>query len=165
MATRVEIKGIKKFKTKEFVRVVNLSKRQIRELAQQTAFIIKEKITESLQRPGSSGNLANSFFAEQISDNSWGVGNINFLNAQAPYWRWINFGVAGTGRKVPPPSKGSFNPAPREPDAGAFRTGRFTNDGTFLINPQKAIEPHNYIQRTLAEVDSIISATLIKIRR
>lgn len=167
--SRVNIKGVSKFRNTEIIQVGNLSRRQLEVLALSTERVIKEKITESIQRPGSTGNLANSFFAERITDSSWGVGNISFLNSKAPYWRWINFGVAGTGRKVPPKSIGSFNPAPGAPSADAFGTGRFQQNsgpgGGFLLIPTKAIEPHNYIQRTLAEVRTLIASALKTVRR
>lgn len=167
--TGVNIKGVKKFRNTEIISVGDLSRRQLQFLALKTERVIKGKITESIQRPGSTGNLANSFFAEQITSNSWGIGNIPFLNSKAPYWRWINYGVAGTGRKVPPKSIGGFNPAPSAPTASAFGTGRFQHNsgagGGFLLIPSKPIDPHNYIQRSLAEVRSLIATALKSVRR
>jgi len=167
--TRVNIKGVQKFRNTEIIAVGKLSERQLRFIALKTERVIKVKITESLERPGSTGNLANSFFAEQISNNSWGIGNISFLNSKAPYWRWINYGVAGTGRRVPPKSIGSFNPAPSAPTGSAFGTGRFQQNsgpgGGFLLIPSKPISPHNYIQRTLAEVRTLIDTALKSVRR
>lgn len=169
--TRVNIKGLKKFRNTEIISVGDLSRRQLQFLALKTERVIKGKITESIQRPGSTGNLANSFFAERITDSSWGIGNISFLNSKAPYWRWINYGVAGTGRKVPPKTTGAFNPGDPAPNASTFGEGRFYHNAgggsghIFQLNPNKPIDPHNYIQRTVAEVRTLIASALKSVRR
>lgn len=169
MGSRVTIKSKGKFGFKQSQIIELLSNKHIEAIAKDTETIIKEKIIESLQRPGSTGNLANSFFAERIGIRGWGVGNIPFLNKNASYWRWINYGVAGTGRTTPPPSIGSFSPGNPAPSGGDFRKGRFAQNsgssGGFLMNPNKPIEPHNYIARTLVQVPGIIKSVLIRIKR
>ena len=136
-----------------------LVNKQIEELAKETERVMRDKIRQSIQRPGSTDNLAMSIFAEKIGDNHWGVGNINYLNSKAKYWKWLNYGVAGTGRTTPPATLGQFNPG-GAPDAGSFRKGRWEGGNQFFMIPKNPIQAHNYIERTLAEIPSIILKVL-----
>jgi hypothetical protein len=76
-----------------------------------------------------------------------GVGNIAYLNEKAPWWAWINFGRAGTGRTIPPGTKdnprikGHFSPV----NKGVFTKGQ----PKFPIFPKRAIKAHNYIEKAL----------------
>lgn len=84
--------NIARFKGNKFVReqivsIRSLSERHLEEIARETARVIKQKIQERIERAGSTGNLANSMFAFPLEDG-WGVGDINYLNKQAPYWYW-----------------------------------------------------------------------------
>lgn len=164
MASRVIIKGITKFKTTQFKTIQELSERQLEVLAKETEILIQRKITESIQRPGSTGDLANSFFAEQTI-NGWGIGNISFLNQNAKQWYWINYGVAQTGRSIPPNTKGTFSPGNPKPDSSSFRNGRFKQSSNgYLMKPNKPIEPHNFIARTLQQIPILISNVLSKVK-
>lgn len=77
----------------------------------------------------------------------YGVGNIDTLNKKAPWWAWINFGRAFSGRTIPPGTKdnprikGHFEPTAK----GIFTKGQ----PKFSINPKKPIKPHNYIEKAL----------------
>ena len=77
----------------------------------------------------------------------YGVGNIAVLNKEAPWWAWLNFGKAGTGRTIPPGTKdnpritGHFVPGTK----GIFTKGQ----PKFPMNPKKAIKAHNFIERSL----------------
>jgi hypothetical protein len=138
-----------------------LSEKHLESLAKETEVVLKQNIKDSLQRPSSTGNLENNITSEKTGNLSWGVGNIAILNQNAPYWRWINFGIAASGRTTPPKTVGFFNPGQQAPDASSFRNGRFSKDGTgFLINPQKPIQAHNFIERTLANLPTIIAKIL-----
>lgn len=152
----------KGFLNRQILRIRKLSERHIEDIAKETARVIKQKITERIERTGSTGNLANSFFAIKITDG-WGVGDINFLNQQAPYWYWQNFGVAQSGRKVPPKSKGSFETGTPQP-ISAGGNSRWTQPGEFFINPSKPISPKNYIQATVAEIGSIVRSVVRRTR-
>jgi len=85
----------------------------------------------------------------------WGIGNIEKMNQQAPHWHWINFGVAQSGRKIPPSTlefpglKGHFEPSQN----GRFKKG----SPKFPIYPKKAISAMNYIDNTRAYINSQIS--------
>lgn len=167
MGIKVQIQTIGgNFKTKQLQFINNLSDKHVRQVAIDTQIVIRQKIKESLQRPGSTGNLEESFFAESAGVRSWGVGRISYLNEQAPYWRWINDGRAGTGRTIPPRTRGHFSPGPAIPTASAFRSGRFQqgSDPNFLLTPGKAIEPHLYIEKTIAEIPRIIQNVFRKVR-
>jgi hypothetical protein len=83
-----------------------------------------------------------------IANNvGYGVGNIEVLNQKTPWWVWINFGRAGTGRTIPPSTKevpslgGHFKPNTK----GIFTRGQ----PKFPIFPKKAISAHNYIEKAL----------------
>jgi hypothetical protein len=77
----------------------------------------------------------------------YGVGNVENLNQKTPWWVWINFGRAGTGRTIPPSTRevpslsGHFEPNTK---------GIFTrSQPKFPIFPKKAITAHNYIEKAL----------------
>ena len=166
MASKVTIKIPKNFSSQSEFITIKLASKQLENIARDTEKKLKEQVQQSIQRPNSSGNLANSMFAERVNDLKWGVGNISFLNKNAPYWRWINFGVAKTGRRIPPPVRGTFSPGDPAPNSLQFQSGRFEKDDSgFLIIPNKPIQPHNFIARTLAEVPKIISSVLNRIKR
>jgi hypothetical protein len=84
----------------------------------------------------------------------YGVGNIETLNQKAPWWAWINFGRAGTGRTAPPTDMGSFTGTPI-PVQAAFRQGlwqhgfRLFVDKIYYMAPNRDIQAHNYIEKAL----------------
>jgi hypothetical protein len=95
-------------------------------------------------------HLKDQIQVEKISageQNGYGVGNVEVLNQKAPWWVWINFGRAGTGRTIPPGTKdnpkitGHFIPE----NKGIFTKGQ----PKFPMNPKRAIKAHNYIERSL----------------
>ena len=147
--------------------VLPLSDKQLFYISEETVKEIRNKIAESLQRPGSIGNLASSFFAEKIPEG-YGVGNINYLNQNAKQWHWLEYGIAQSGRKVPPQTTGFFAPGQAEPMQSEFRTGRFEYTGNYthayLLNPQRAIEPHNYIAKIIARIPEIANTILSQVQ-
>jgi len=86
------------------------------------------------KRDGSKGDLENSIQAEQIDNDSWGVGNIKNLNHDAPYWGLLNAGgmVAIKARRVP----GYFGDG-RPPMAGYAGTGVGKEQFTYTPRGQK----------------------------
>lgn len=160
----VKIKGNKNFAKVQTQIILNLSDRHIEAIARKTEQVIKQKITERIVREDSTGNLANSFTTVKIT-GGFGVGDIDFLNKQAPYWFWQNFGVAQSGRKVPPRSRGRFNTGSPQPIAGGGNSRwNQSSTGQFLIDPKKPIEAKNYIQATLNEVNQIVSSVVRTIK-
>ena len=104
------------------------------------------------------------FFTVQLSDG-WGVGDINFLNQNAKYWFWQNFGVAQTGRTIPPASRGRFNSGNPAPQTGGGNSRwNQSSTGEFLIQPNKPIEAKNYIQATINQVNQIIASVTARVR-
>ena len=91
-------------------------------------------------------HLKDQIHVEKI-DKGYGVGNISVLNLKAKWWRWLNYGVAGTGRRIPPGTKenpritGHFVPGTK----GIFTKGQ----PKFPIDPKKPIKAHNYIEKAL----------------
>jgi len=90
----------------------------------------------------------------------YGVGNIEKLNKNAPWWAWINYGRAFSGRTIPP----GTDENPRivghfEPDTkGIFTKG----SPRFPMNPKKAISAHNYIEKALGVMVSKVRMILQK---
>lgn len=163
--TSVKILGINNFASHQLSIIRELADNDLQKIAIETQKRLQFNIQASIQRPGSTGKLANAMLVEKIP-NGWGVGNIEYLDKTVPYWRWINFGRAKSGRTIPPASLGYFNPGTSYPDNSAFRTGRWSNSyKAFLITPQKPIQPHNYIARTLQQQNHIIASVLNKRRR
>ena len=106
-------------------------------------------------------HLKDQIQVEEIRDSGsvgYGVGNIDTLNFKAPWWAWINFGRAGTGRTIPPGTKdnpritGHFVPNSR----GIFTKGQ----PKFPIFPKRAIKAHNYIEKALGVMVSKIRSLL-----
>lgn len=158
---------ISNFKGNKFVRqhiatIRNLSERHLQAIAEETVKVIRQKITERIERQGSTGNLANSMTAIPIT-GGWGVGDISFLNSQAPYWYWQNYGVAQSGRRIPPRSGGEFQQGnPRPVSSGG--NARWGQPGGFMINPQKPISPKNYIQATINEINKIVQDVVRRVK-
>jgi hypothetical protein len=92
-------------------------------------------------------HLADQIQVEKIAEG-YGVGNIETLNAKAPWWAWVNFGRAFSGRTIPPGTNenpritGHFEPN----NKGIFTKGQ----PKFAMNPKKAITAHNFIERSLS---------------
>lgn len=136
-----------------------IAERQIEAMARETELVIQTKIQERIKRDGSTGHLASSFQAFK-TPGGWGVGDIDYLNANAKQWYWLNFGIAQSGRTIPPGTnenpriRGHFSPDTK---------GRFTKGSpSFPMNPTKPIEAINYIQATLNEVNGIIAKVLAR---
>lgn len=102
-------------------------------------------------------HLADAISTEKIT-GGYGVGKIETLNQKAPWWAWINFGRAFSGRTTPPGTnenpriKGHFEPNAK----GIFTRGQ----PKFPIYPKKPISPHNYIERSLSVMISKVRQLL-----
>lgn len=156
--TRVTITGLgAKFVRTQVQTIALIAERQIEEMARITETVIQTKIQERIKRDGSTGHLAGSFKAFK-TQNGWGVGDIDFLNANAKQWYWLNFGIAQSGRSIPPGT--NENPSIRGHFAPDTK-GRFTKGSpNFPMNPTRAPEAKNYIQATFNEVNGIIAKVL-----
>jgi len=136
-----------------------MSEEHTKILAEEHKKELDKAIEETRVRPIKQvGNhLKDQIQVEKISENGmpgYGVGNIAVLNQKAPWWAWINFGRAFSGRTSPPVDEGSFTGTPI-PNAGAFRSGLWQHkkqaDGgrMYTLVPNKDIQPHNYIEKAL----------------
>ena len=140
-----------------------LSEEHTKLLANEHKKELDKAIDESRERTfkPTGNHLKDQIQVDPISDGDkkgYGVGNIEVLNQKAPWWAWINFGRAGTGRTIPPGTKdnpritGHFVPGTK----GIFTKGQ----PKFPMNPKKAIKPHNYIERSLGIMISKIRELL-----
>src|SRR6185295_158972 len=157
MAHTVLIKGFKEFKAQQILLIHQLSERQLQECAKATVTVMRFHIQTSIERSGSTGKLALGIFESKLT-SGWGVGDIDYLNQNVPYWAWINYGVARTGRIIPPGTNenpkilGYFD----SPTKGRFQKG----PQYFPIFPTKPITAHNYIEKTVQQIPIIVNTTL-----
>ena len=127
---------------------------------------MQQVIVSNIKRPGSTGNLVRSI-QFGLLQNGWWIGDVDFLNEHAKQWRWLNFGIAGTGRRIPPSTaensriKGQFSPGEARPMGSAFGQGRFQR-GFYPITPMKAISPINFIAKSIFNLEDKLQ-TILKI--
>lgn len=162
---KVSVEGLgKNFAKVQANIITRLSERQLEAIARETERVIKRKIQERIQREDSTGNLANSFTTVKIIDG-WGIGDIAFLDQNAPYWYWQNFGVAQSGRTTPPISRGQFRTGNPQPSSvgGTSRWNQSLN-GQYMIFPNKPIDAKNYIQATINEINQIVASVVRRVK-
>lgn len=147
------------FKRRVLQQVQVVADRQIEQMARDTASVMQQKIIERIEREGSTGDLVRGIFAFPLDGGGWGVGDIAYLNENVKYWYWQNFGIAQSGRRIPP----GTNENPRIKGHFTSDNGRFVKDSPrYPMNPTKAIEAKNYIESTIAELRQIIQSNLRK---
>lgn len=123
--------------------------RVTRRLAEMAEISIKTWILNTSRMP--TGALADAFFKEQISKMSWGVGNIDYLNDKTPYWRHVNWGSEAIGANWQ-----HYLPK------GYWQDGRWVEDsnGYSGIMPNTPIQAHNYIEKTIADLEMAIQMVI-----
>lgn len=136
------------FKNRQEKFLTILADVQLNRLAKATEIEIRRIIKELTERPGSTGKLAESFFAEKISNTEYGVGRISFLNQAVPYWRHQNYGSLAIGANWE-------HWLPK----GQFTDGRWVEGEGGWMKPSKPIPAKNYIEKTLAKI--LLSARII----
>jgi len=136
------------FVAKQFVYLKELSEKDTKRLAEVTQDVIKTTIQNVADKP--SGNLASGFFAEKIT-NGYGVGDIDQLNIHLPYWRHVNYGSQGIGANW-----NHYLPK------GRWVDGRWLKDSSGFsgIKPNSPIQPLNYIEKTIAQIETIVQTVL-----
>ena len=132
--------------------VHNLSRSDLERIAKETEQIIKDTIMSKSRLP--TGHLANLFYAEDLSSGNevaWGIGNIEELDKEAPYWNHIDKGSEGIGANWQ-----HFLPK------GFWENGRWIENasGYSGIQPQTPIQAFNYISETLAQMNARIPQLL-----
>lgn len=153
-------------------------KSTIKEMGQAVATQMKENVSTGIHRNGSSGKLANAIDMTITEDDDSilvGIGNIDTLNTQVPYWFVVNYGVSfpkgstyadairnidslpkfipGGGKLVSP---GSF--AGSAPDGRLAGTGVGTTrwgTGGFTFAAKHPVKPINYIEKSSAWVSQM----------
>lgn len=147
---RINIKDVgKPFVAKQIAYIYNLSERDTKRLAEVTKEVIQQTIQTTADNP--TGNLASGFLVDKIP-GGYGVGDIEQLNNHLPYWRHVNYGSEGIGADWE-----HFLPK------GRWVNGRWLKgaEGGFSgIKPKTPIQPLNYIEKTLAQLNTIIKQVL-----
>lgn len=133
---------------------------------QNELFILGEKahalmlgtIKSNIKRDGSTGNLEKSIeykFDNLANHCGFWIGDIDFLNANAKYWHWLNYGVAQSGRTTPPKDFGYFE--------GSKWIHMQSNEKSFWMTPTKPIEAINYIETAIFQLEQDIPEMLAKL--
>lgn len=156
----VKVIGPKNFAKEQLSIIRDLSERQLEAVARETETEIRSQIDASITRAGSTGKLKNSFFAEKHSEG-WGIGNIEFLNSTTPYWAHVNFGseAIGANRNFRVP-RGAFQPGGSAPSSTGSKQRWVPGSGNFSFENPGPIAPRNYIAKTVAKINQIISNVL-----
>ena len=150
-------------------------KSEIKDLGQEVLTQMKLNISSGIHRDGSTGRLSNAIdmtIDESDQTISVGIGSLEKLNRQVPYWFVVNYGVSfpkgssyedairnidSLPRFVPGGGKyaplGSFNgsaPDGRFAGTGVGRAGWGYGTGGFTFIAKNPVHPINYIEKTSA---------------
>jgi hypothetical protein len=140
----------KEFTVKEIKRVEQISEDDLRRIARACEDTIRRTITQKTAK--GTGTLANhkAWTATKIP-NGWGIGDIDTLDADVPYWNHIDKGSLGINANWQ-------HYLPR----GYWLNGRWVEDdaGFVGIMPNNPIPAINYISTTLQTMDSLIPILL-----
>lgn len=157
--------------------VLGIERQHVKNLAEYTQKVIRRIITSRVSRPGSTGRLADwagriesiDVLGESVAGvgkrKGYGVGNIDDLNQNVPYWRHVNYGsLAINANWIHAVPRGSFVPGDPQPNRDAFRTGRWTpGAGDYIFTPSQPVPAMNYIEATVSEINSRASAILARV--
>jgi hypothetical protein len=137
----------------DFLQKIELTKAEVRQLGIETQEKFRQLIKASKKRPGG-GNLESKIQVEYFVDGvSWGVGNIDLLDKEAPYWKALNWGSSHAVGKVV--GGGIFEPGNPKPNAGSFRQGRFVKGASdsegkqYAFTVKRPIKAINFLERTV----------------
>lgn len=174
--TTLSVKGVnfKDFQ-KNIERNISEVKSEIKNLGQEVMNQMKANVSSGIHRDGSTGKLANAIditVEEDTQSISVGIGSLNKLNSQAPYWFVVNYGVSfpkgssyadaisridslpkfipGGGKYAP---LGSFNgnaPDGRFAGTGVGRANWGYGTGNFTFVAKNPVHPINYIEKSSA---------------
>ena len=168
----INLRWIDKGGLKEFISDLNdkivYFKYESKKLGNDTADFMKKTINENKVRPqdGAPTKLENSIDVTHNADGSWGVGEIDKMNEEAPHWRAVNFGSNHMVGKAMPPY---FNPDKTEPSSEKFREGRVDYNGKKGtgggVTVTKPIPAMNYVEKTIEFVKSRIESLRYSFRR
>lgn len=150
---------VKEFKTKLTRDFWLEAQAELYQLGQDTLNFMCDTIRNNTKRLGSTGNLINNISFNWYSSGftcGFAIGDIEVLNQRAPYWHWLNFGIALSGRSIPPPNRGFFASGlglsgewgkPRQRGQGEewIHTG---DRRDYLLFPKKPIRAVNFIENS-----------------
>ena len=138
---------------------------------------MQNTINSGRKREGGTGKLAKSMDIwrdpNTVGQIHWGIGSINKLNNEVPYWYVINYGKT-IGGQAYIPNYGNFVPGsfrggdghPRADLIGKgtehFDYGTGSKTGMF---PKSSIRPINYIEKTRFKLNQEIKKLLNKLKR
>ncbi len=128
-------------------------------------------------RGATSGKLANAIKIWRDPNTEaqihWGIGDINKLQQQVPYWYVVNYGKTTRGQPYIP-NFGNFVPGfflggDGRPIAdlagkGKERFGKLKYSGSGMF-PKTAIRPINFIEKTRFKLNQEIQKLLNKLKR
>lgn len=149
MRTKVAVrtKVGKDFIVKENKRIEQLSKLNCEGLARKHEQIIGDIIVAKSKHP--TGYLASFFYADEIS-NGWGIGNIEELDREAPYWAHLDKGSEGIGA-----DRSHYLPK------GRWVDGRWVEDDLgYWVKHTGPIPAQNYIAETMAKMEAEMSKSI-----
>lgn len=120
----------------------------IARIAKECEKIIQETIMTKSEMP--TGKLASHWKAEEIQ-GGWGIGDVQELDDNVPYWNHIDKGSEGIGANWE-------HYLPR----GFWSNGRWveSSNGFLGIKPKTPIPAMNYIASSLAKLDILIPSIL-----
>jgi len=132
------------FVTRELKRIKVGSDLDLKHIAETCEGIIQDTIMTKADKP--TGHLASLMIAEKIP-NGWGVGDIDTLDKDAPYWNHIDKGSEGIGANWE-----HYLPK------GFWQNGRWvvSDKGFSGIKPKTPIPAMNFIAITLQRMESYI---------
>ncbi len=123
--------------------------------------LMRGTIKSNIKREPSTGKLAEAIqyeFKTEGNHCEFWIGDEDFLNANACYWRWQNYGIAGTGRTIPPTDFGHFD--------GNRWIHNSGEKGDYRMVPKTPLEAKNFIEMAIFQLEieiPIMLATLDKL--
>ncbi len=138
----------KDFAVVEVKRIKEMSSLDVAKIAKKCEEIIRNTIMTKTKMP--TGKLASNFVASPII-GGWGVGDIDDLDNNVPYWNHVDKGSQGIGANWD-----HFLPK------GFWSNGRWVANsaGYSGIKPKTPIEAVNYVASTIAQMEIIIPIML-----
>ena len=132
---------------------------EVFELGEKTVEVMKDRIEQTRKREkGKEGGLTSLIEMEVIDTTGkihFGIGNIEKLKEQAPYYKFINDGGKIPGQKGNSPPKrvpyGIFSNYPK-PSSEVPQTGRWIEKGkdeegkSYTFTPKKPVEGKHFIE-------------------
>jgi len=166
----LQLQNIKPILENELVQLGNFTKSQM-------GLVIKQ----NKKRPGSDNVLEGAIKVYKEPTDTGvkiGIGKTDELNTLAPYWYFINYGISQNGMVIP--ARGKFVPGyfgdHNPPEAGYAGLSSMMGgsigeqfhyvkggQGNYFMQPKNPISPMNYIEKTVAWVNSIYKITCDKI--